>query len=431
MNKDLDPIKCDLTVIGAGMAGMTATLFAVNRGLSVCQIGAMREIGFASGLFDLLGVHPISIGKQWDNPWAAIETLIHDLPKHPYALLSYTEIRSAFNELLTFLDNSGLPYNGHNDLNTRLITYMGTVKTTYCAPQTMWNGAEAFKNKRPCIIVDFNGLRGFNAGMIVETLKKNWPGLRATRITYPYDRQTVDVSPEHVAGTLAISQNREKLAGLIRPHILNAEFVGMPAVLGLHHSALVAADLEKRIGVPIFEISTMPPSIPGLRLKEAFESGLREKRPNYFSQASVLDVNKEANGEFKITLDHSKSNPMIFSKGIILATGRFLGGGLSSDRKRIRETIFNLPVYQPKARSQWHRENCFDLRGHPINQAGLETDDQFCPLGYNGRPAFKNLFAVGSILAHQDWKRMKCGTGLATATSFCAVKFFIEAMNKD
>ena len=37
------------------MAGMAATLFAVNRGLSVAQVGSTTEIGFASGLFDLLG----------------------------------------------------------------------------------------------------------------------------------------------------------------------------------------------------------------------------------------------------------------------------------------------------------------------------------------------------------------------------------------
>ena len=64
---DLDTIKCDLTVIGAGMAGMAATLFAVNRGISVAQVGSTSEIGFASGLFDLLGVHPVSEGNRWDD----------------------------------------------------------------------------------------------------------------------------------------------------------------------------------------------------------------------------------------------------------------------------------------------------------------------------------------------------------------------------
>jgi glycerol-3-phosphate dehydrogenase subunit B len=56
----------------------------------------------------------------------------------------------------------------------------------------------------------------------------------------------------------------------------------------------------------------------------------------------------------------------------------------------------------------------------------VEIDDHFRPMNHHGRPAFNTLFAAGSILAHQDWKRMKCGTGLAVATAFGAVKAFIN-----
>jgi glycerol-3-phosphate dehydrogenase subunit B len=68
-----------------------------------------------------------------------------------------------------------------------------------------------------------------------------------------------------------------------------------------------------------------------------------------------------------------------------------------------------------------------DPRGHPINRAGLETDAFFRPLDRSGDPAYRNLFAVGSILAHQDWMRMKCGSGLAVSTAFKAVNAFVNA----
>ena len=42
------------------------------------------------------------------------------------------------------------------------------------------------------------------------------------------------------------------------------------------------------------------------------------------------------------------------------------------------------------------------------------------------RPAFKLLFVAGSILAHQDWMRMKCGSGLAIATAYGAVNAFLK-----
>ena len=47
--------KYDVCIIGAGLAGLAATLFAANRGLSCVEAGQTGEINFASGFFDLLG----------------------------------------------------------------------------------------------------------------------------------------------------------------------------------------------------------------------------------------------------------------------------------------------------------------------------------------------------------------------------------------
>ena len=107
---------------------------------------------------------------------------------------------------------------------------------------------------------------------------------------------------------------------------------------------------------------------------------------------------------------------------VLLATGRFLGGGLVSDRTAVSESILDLPVFQPDNRELWHGDGLFERSGHAVNQAGLETDAMLRPLGTNGKPAFENLFAAGIILAHQDWTRMKCGSGLSIATAYGAVK---------
>ena len=425
-----EPIECDLIVIGTGMAGMATTVFAINRGLSVCQVGSTREIGFASGLFDLLGIHPISEGQVWENPWNGIDALIRDIPQHPYSRLSQDDIRSAFDEILNFLEEAGLPYKRYPERNARLITHVGTIKTTYCVPQTMWDGVEVFEQRRPCLIVDFPNLKGFSAGLITNTLKSDWPGLRAVSIDFPAKEQFTEVLPEQLANALVIRQSRERLARHIQPHLQGAQAVGIPAVLGLYQSAEVTLDMKQRLGVPVFEISTMPPSIPGLRLKEAFERGLQEKRSNYFPQQNVLEAIQDDTGRFSIGLGGIRENRRIISQGVILATGRFIGGGLHADRKHISETVFDLPVHQPKTRELWHREEFLDPRGHLINQAGLEIDDYFRPVNHKGQLVYDNLHAVGSILAYQDWKRMKCGVGLAIATAFGAVKAFITSQQE-
>jgi glycerol-3-phosphate dehydrogenase subunit B len=212
----------------------------------------------------------------------------------------------------------------------------------------------------------------------------------------------------------------------VRPHLKDAQIIGLPAILGIYRTHEIVSDLEKRIGVPVFEIPTIPPSVPGLRLKEAFERGLRAKGVHYFSQNRVLSARAGKDRYFELDIGRKTTEDSLKSRGIILASGRFIGGGLYADRLRIKETVFDLPVHQPDNRAGWHRRDMLDPRGHPVNRAGLEIDDRFRPLNSSQRPAFKTLFAAGSILAHNDWKRLKCGAGLAVASAFGAVTSFVR-----
>jgi glycerol-3-phosphate dehydrogenase subunit B len=420
---DSKPIECDVCVIGSGLAGMAAALFAAARGLSVVQMGHTGEIIFASGLLDLLSVHPVGEKRLWSDPWAAIDALVRDIPDHPYARLKKEDIKAAFDEILAFLEETGLSYHRNIDQNTGVLTSLGTIKSTYAVPHTMWKGVRALNEKPDCLIVDIRGLKGFSA---VAALHAGWSNLRSARISFPDSDHLNEVYTEHMANALLLPQNREKLAQIVRPLVKNSKFVGLPAILGLYRTHEVISHLEELIGVPIFEIPTIPPSVPGLRLKEAFERGLRLKGVQYFSLTRALQVRQTGDGHFETQIGRDDVEHIVDSRGVILASGRFIGGGLHADRTRIRETILDLPVYQPESRHDWHHRDFLDSRGHLINQAGLEIDDAFRPLDDSGGPAFETLFATGSILAHNDWKRMKCGAGLAIATAFGAVNAFIR-----
>ena len=108
---DAEPTKYDVCIIGAGLAGLAATLFAANRGLSCVEVGQTGEINFATGFLDLLGVHPADKKHVWTDPWAGIDALVQDIPQHPYARLPKGDIQGAFEEILTFLKEAGFPYN--------------------------------------------------------------------------------------------------------------------------------------------------------------------------------------------------------------------------------------------------------------------------------------------------------------------------------
>ena len=414
--------KYDLVIIGAGMAGMAAAVFAAKRGSSTAIVGSLGESWFTGGLIDLMGVHPIDPAKTWQDPWAAIEAVKNEIPGHPYQHLTREDIQAALKEFYAFLTAAGLPYCFEENRNSNLITAFGAIKTTHGIPETMWPGVTALARKAPCLIVDFKGLKGFSASLLTERLQSEWPGLKALSIPSIYGEQAHEINPIPLAQDLELAAYRQKLAEVISPHATDVEFVGLPAVLGIHQADQVVLELGELLGKPVFEIPAMPPSIPGMRLKEAFVRHLPAQGVQCLFQKHVLKATPTKNGKFLLETGRTQHESTITADNVLLATGRFLGGGLQSDHTTVTEPIFDLPVFQPKARSDWHGDSLFEPGGHAVNQAGLETDSRLRPLGANGKPAHDTLFAAGIILAHQDWTRMKCGSGLSIATAYGAVK---------
>jgi glycerol-3-phosphate dehydrogenase subunit B len=413
----------DVMVIGAGFAGMAAALFAAKAGLSVAQSGVTGGIDFSTGFIDLMGVHPVPEGIRWDDPWAAVEAVSKDCPKHPYARMARPDMETAIDGFTEFLASQGLEYTGHADRNCRALTPVGTVKRTWRVPRTAWKGVLALESGAPTLIVDFLGLKGFSGRQLVEMRQDAWPGLRTARVTFP--RGSGELYPEHMAWALADPKYREKLAEAVAPHLEDAEYLGFPAVLGLIDPGRVIAHLEELTGRQVFEIPTIPPSIAGPRLRGAFDRGLPGLGVRTLSQATVTEAEIDADG-FRFVVGRGGGRTEVRAKAAILATGRFFGKGLSADRHAIREAVFDLPVVQPETRELWHNKEFFHTDGHAANAAGIEVDDLFRPLGRDGNPAHERLFAAGAILAHQDWMRMKCGAGLAITSAWRAVQGLVQ-----
>ncbi len=419
--------ECDLVVIGAGLAGSAAALFAARRGLRVVQAGGTGALAYTNGYFDILGAIPSPDPNGGihlpESPFSGFEKLLASYPGHPYRLTPPRTIKAALAEWMDFLTSRGLPYMASDESNVVAASPVGTLKHTYALPTTMWPFGTLLKEKPEGLLVDFHGLNGFSARQVTANLRLLWPGLRSERIRFP-GHEGGEVFPENAARSLELPRHRETLAETVRPLLGGATCLGFPALLGLHRSQEVRDDLENRLGVTVFEIPTMPPSVPGIRLREVVEGGLPELGVELYSQQMVRLVKLDGSGlEFLV---HGQSvERRVRCRGAILASGRFLGGGLESTHTEIRETVFGLPVAQPADRSEWHRPDYFDPCGHPVQQSGIEVDERFHPLGAGGKPMCPNLYAAGSILAHQDWMRMKCGAGVALATALGAVESFI------
>ena len=418
-----ESITTKLLVIGAGTAGMAAAIFAAKKGIDCAIAGLSGEIIYASSLLDILAVHPVSEGKLWDNPWHAIEALRKEQPTHPYSRMTTHMIKTAFREFITTLSEAGLHYFFRENANADVITPAGTVKRTYGVPEGIWPAVRAMEEKKPCLLIDFNGLKGYSARQIKEVIGDRWPKMRSERIDFP--GRMGDLYPEHMAYELLMPKTMKQLAENVKPHVKDAEIVGFPAILGMKNIRKIMNDLKDNLGVPVFEIPTLPPNVTGLRLKNALEQRVADLGVKHYFQYKVTRIEKEKNGNFKAVVSSQNPGRMedvtVFAESVILATGRFIGQGLAAERKKIKETLFGLPVKQPMERMDWHRQHFLDPRGHGVNLAGLEVDHVFRPLNENGEPAHDNLFAAGSILADSDWMRMKCGSGLSIASAYAAV----------
>jgi glycerol-3-phosphate dehydrogenase subunit B len=416
-----EEIKCDLLVIGSGLAGMAASLFAASRDIDTLQVGHASELVFSTGLLDLLGVHPIGSGRVWDDPWAGIGLLIRDMPMHPYGRLGKQRIRDAMEEFVAFMTKAGHAYVMHPDRNVRVIMPLGTLKTTYAVPESMAAGVEALGNQIPTLMVDFQGLKGYSSRQITKTLGDRWPSLRA--VTIPFPGMSGELYSEQMARSLETGDTRKRLAESLRVHLGDAQAVALPAVLGVSRTQEILKDLESDLGLPVFEIPTMVPGVTGLRLREVFERHLPDMGVRTLYYNRVTDV-AAGDGSFRLQVGSDFQSSVVSARAVVLASGRFLGKGLHAERTRVRESIFDLPVHQPAHRDQWHHKDFLHPEGHLINRAGVMVDDDLRPVDENRQVIYPNLFAAGSILAHQDWMRQKCGSGLAISTAYGAIKAY-------
>lgn len=420
---------CDLVVAGTGIAGMAAALFAVRRGLSVVQTGSTGEIVFASGLMDVLGVHPMQERRRLASPWEALPRLAADEPGHPYARVEPARLRAALDEFLGWLGDKGLTYRSGGDANVRVLSPMGTLKTTWAVPGTMWEGVTALESKRPCLLVDFEGLREYSARQIADTVGEAWPDLRTARVVFPGTPMR-PLLTGIMGQALELRATREQLAEVIMPHIGDAECVGLPAILGIFHPETVLAEMQAMLGVPVFEIPTLPASVPGLRLKNIFEGYIGAEGVDLMLQRKVLDVRRQDEATV-VSIGQGGVEREVKTRGLVLATGRFLGHGLYAERDRIRETVLGLPVHQPDGRSRWHSPDLFDPEGHPVSRAGVMTDATFRPVDASGTVVHPHVRCIGTLLAHQDWMRQKCGAGLAIGTAAVAIDAFADEMGRE
>ncbi len=415
----------DLLIVGAGLAGMMAGYAAARRGMGIKIIAkGLGAIHWSAGTIDVLGYYPTEQSPV-EQPLQGAQMIAQENPNHPYAFLD-GKLADILSEFITLTQEIGLPYlRARDQTNWWLPSPVGAVRRTFLAPQAQANGD--LHSPEPMLIVGFRGMRDFFPELVAENLQKQGHPARAGCLPLDLITERRDVNPSHLAYVLDDPPRQRQLAVELKKIVQPGERVGLPAILGMSRHLEVMQRLESQVGARIFEIPTLPPSVPGVRLNAALRQYLEK-------QGVCEELNMEVSG-FQFEGDRvsaietrTSGRPLVHrAKKFLLATGGILGGGIDTDHTgKSWETALNLPLTAPTERHKWFRASFLDPAGHPIFRGGVAVNCMWQPIDAAGARVFTNVWAAGGILAHADPILERSMEGIAITTGIAAARACIS-----
>ena len=408
----------DGIVIGAGLSGLITAWRASTKGSKISLLTrGWGSTFWNTGCIDVYGYQPPDYQKQVESPLEFLDKMIKSAPDHPYAFAGLPAIENAIQSFLTLCREHNYPYLGSLDRNILLPTALGTLRPSCLIPQTMIAGDAA--DHSPMLIVGFNQFHDFYPGLIAENL--NAQGLLAHELMldFPGLHKRQFITGMTLARLFDDPDFRQEIIAALKPRLGNAGRIGFPAVLGMQNPIAVLDHLQSSLGLPVFEISGLPPSIPGVRLHNLLKSAIER---NHGSIQNGMLVNQVTYDDQIVHTVWSEAASRIqphHAKSFVLATGGILGGGIFADNNGYAyETIFGLPINTPHYPSQWFNREFLGAAGHPINRIGIGVDSAFQPMDSSNRVIFQNLFAVGGTLGNCDPIRERSLEGIALVTGY-------------
>jgi glycerol-3-phosphate dehydrogenase subunit B len=406
--------RYDAVVVGAGLAGLTAALRLAEEGQRVAVVA--RGVGathLAPATIDVLGYDG---DARVERPTEALASFAERHPEHPYGRLRPDAVAESV-EWLRRTFAGDYRYVGDLEENLLLPTAVGAAKPSAVVPETF--AAGDLRDPAPCVFVGFRGLKDFFPAYLADNVRRAGVAARALELTRPpgpgADLNALGLARELDRPSFRAWVVRE-LAGRLEPD----ERVGFPAALGLEDAGAAWRDLERGLGRRVFEVPTLPPSVPGMRLFEHLKARLRAAGGRLVVGDPIAG-GESRDGVLTAVLAESAARAVPYrARSFVLATGGFASGGLELDsRGRVRETALDLPVSDvPEPGEARFSPGYFDE--HPIARAGVAVDELLRPVDAAGRAVYENVHAAGAILAGAVPWREHSGNGISLSTGYAA-----------
>jgi glycerol-3-phosphate dehydrogenase subunit B len=413
----------DVLVIGIGTSGLTAALRCQEAGLSVTLLAkGVGSTHLAPGTIDVLGYDPELV----ESPSQRLARFVEGNPEHPFAHIGAEAVRRSLEWFTARFD--GYRYRGSMDENLLLPTAIGSIKPSALVPESL--SAGDVRNGGRFLFVGLRQLKDFYPALVAQNVAnaKTPSGAdistRAVRIEPPDDER--DVSSLAFARRFDEPQFLDAVATQISAHLEAGETVGLPAVLGVQRPSEVWSRLQDALGSPVFEIPSLPPSVPGVRLYEILRAQFEQGGGRVVVGAEAVGADTDGNRVTAVRVSAASRVKPYPARHFVLATGGFGSGAIEMDATwRVREKVFDLPVAGvPPDGEERFAQGYFDR--HPLSCAGIRIDDSLCPLDESGNRIYENLSVVGACIAGSEAWREKSGEGISLSSGYKAATVIVE-----
>jgi glycerol-3-phosphate dehydrogenase subunit B len=283
-------------------------------------------------------------------------------------------------------------------------------------PETMAGGD--LRRDEPLFVVGFRGLKDFHPALLAEMLGRSGRTARSAELDLVPEGR-VDVNSLGYARAFDDPSFRAEVTAQLLGRLRADERVAFPAVLGIADPHAAWSDLERRLARPVFEVPTLPPSVPGMRLFAILREALRHAGGRVILNAVVTGAEREAGRVRALRVRVGLREERRGCDWVVLATGGFASGGLELDSRWVaRETALGLPVAGvPAPGEERFRPAYFDEQ--PIARAGVAVGADLRPDGH------ENVLVAGATLAGAEPWREKSGDGISLATGHRAAELIL------
>ncbi|TME77579.1 MAG: FAD-binding protein, partial [Chloroflexi bacterium] len=244
-------MKCDIAVVGSGLAALVATRTLQQAGRNAVLIWpGLSSLYFTYATVDVLGYSDLTTTQPVEQPEAGVAKLIADHPNHPYALAGLDALRSGTTLLIEWLRAAGFMWQGSLARNLLLPTAIGTPKPSCLYPESM--AAGDLQRDEPIVFCGFVGYEDFVPELAASNLSRSWgrgdQSVRAIRVSLPgFDTSRLFTSID-LARSFEDKAFRREVASRIRREIaIDSVRVGVPAVLGLTHDTDVYSSFAAEV----------------------------------------------------------------------------------------------------------------------------------------------------------------------------------------